>query len=189
MQQNTTFNCAKMYSTLDPGSIPPQDLGFPYLDHPEDFDKLNYLINKFQVGQPVPPSNGCPPAAGNITVIDLQAIVWYLMDERPQDIEEWVNGPLADWEGFYSMPRIKAILCDVMTNGEGFIPSCANNNKIGIIIIPDGQNIPFTVQPLLISVPCSESASGQTAWGDGKFGGGFPGENWATYFRWLPSCN
>jgi hypothetical protein len=189
MQQNTTLNCAKMYSSLLPGTIPPQNFGFPYLDHPEDFDKLNYLINHFQVGQPVPPSSGCPVATGNLTVIDIQAVIWYLMDERPQNIEEWVNGPLADWEGLYSMDRIKAMLCDVLAHGEGFIPSCANNDVTGIIIIPDGQNIPFTVQPLLISIPCTEGGTEETAWGDGKYGGGFPGSNWATYFRWLPYCN
>jgi hypothetical protein len=189
MQQNTTLENAKLYSSLSPETLPPQVIGFPYFDHPENFDKINYLMNNFQVGQPLPPlAPGCATAAGNLTVMDIQAVVWYFLDETPQNIAEWVNGPLADYAGMYSLDRINAIICDVNANGEGFIPSCANNDLIGIIVIPDGCiNVPYTIQPLLFFVPCG-GGTGATAWADGKFGGNFAGPNWATYFRWQTTC-
>ena len=58
---------------------------------------------------------------------------------------------------------------------------------IAFIVIPDGENCPFTVQPILALAPCC-NAQGVTAWGDGLYGAQFGGNSWATYFTWNPTC-
>lgn len=179
MQQNTTFNCARIYSSLD--TLPSCDVGFPYIDHPENFDKVNYILNHYHVGDVVNLTNyDCSLAGGTgaLTAVDLQKIIWILLDE----------GPGNDLWQYADSLRMNAVLCDANANGEGFVPNCANGDLIAFIVIPDGENCPFTVQPILAMAPCCGTTSEQTAWGDGKYGGQFPGPNWATYFKWCPTC-
>jgi hypothetical protein len=82
---------------------------------------------------------------------------------------------------------VNAIICDVMAHGEGFLPSCDNGDVIAFIIDPGLNPNGLRAQPMIAAAPCCEG-QGVTAWGDAKFGGNFPGPNWATYFIWKPVC-
>lgn len=172
------FTCARIYSSYQP--LPSCDLGFPYIEHPENFDKVNYLINHFQPGQTVNLTNSdCSLAGGTgvLTVVDIQKAIWSLLDEGPGNTYNEFSDPL----------RVNAILCDVNANGEGFVPNCDNGDQIVFVVIPDGQNCPYTVQPIIGFRPCG-GGTGVTAWGDGKYGGDFGGSSWATYFKWCTTC-
>lgn len=173
------FTCARIYSSYEP--LPACDIGFPYIEHPENFPKVNYLINHFQAGQTVNLTNSdCSLASGTgvLTVIDIQKAIWSLLDE----------GPGNDYNEFSDPLRVNAILCDVNANGAGFVPDCQNGDKIVFVVIPDGQNCPYTVQPIIGFKPCSVTSGSATAWGDGKYGANFLGSNWATFFKWCPTC-
>jgi hypothetical protein len=173
------FTCARIYSSLDP--LPPCDTGYPYIEHPENFDKVNYLLNNYSVGDIVNLTNyDCSLAGGTgaLTVIDIQKAIWALID----------LGPGNDYNEFSDSLRVNALLCDANANGDGFVPNCDNGDLIAFIVIPDGENCPFTVQPIMAMAPCCGTSSEQTAWGDGKYGGQFPGPNWSTYFLWCPTC-
>jgi hypothetical protein len=179
MQENTTFNCARIYSSLD--TLPSCDVGPGLIEHPENFDKVNYLLNHWHVGDMIQQKTlNCADTLGTDTInaVDIQKAIWRLLDEGPGNIWAEYSNPLV----------VNALICDAYANGTGFIPNCANGDMIAFIVIPDGENCPFTVQPILAMAPCCGTSSEQTAWGDGKYGGQFPGPNWATYFKWCPAC-
>lgn len=180
-QEPNLYNCAQIFSSY--GTLPDWLTHFPYVEQPENFDKINYLVNHFNVGQQIQLMEGCTPTgvSGQVTAMDIQAAIWYLMDEPPLNLEEWA--------GLFDMQRVNAILCDVNANGEGFVPSCANNDYIVFIVYPDPatrQGQAFIGKVLLSSIPCQ--TSGGTVWADGKDGANFLGNNWGTYFLWKPNC-
>jgi hypothetical protein len=176
MIEDTTFGCARIYSSLD--TLPSCAVGFPYIDHPENLDEVNYLLNNYQVGDVVNLTNyDCSLAGGTgvINAIDIQKAIWRLLDEGPGNIYNTLTDSL----------RVNALVCDAHAH-NGFIPNCANGDLIAFIVLPEG--CPITTQPILAMAPCCGTTSEQTAWGDGKYGGQFPGPNWSTYFKWCPTC-
>jgi hypothetical protein len=173
------YNCANMYSSYDTILTPGLKA---IIEGWQNFDKVNYLINNFQAGQVVQPLDAnCNPVGGpdSLSVVDMQAAIWTLLDMGP-----CLGGLRPELLALTTAEKRNAILCDVNANGEGFVPSCANGDQIVFIVDPDP--ITHSVQPVIASVPCS--AAGATAWADGKYGANFSGPNWATYFKWCPTC-
>jgi hypothetical protein len=173
------YPCARIYSSLAPF---PEYLK-PFVQGWQDMDKINYLINHFVVGQTVQMKGvGCNDSGGTdqITVVDLQKVIWMILDEGP--------GFQPEWEALSTIGVRNAIYCDVMANGEGFVPSCLNDDLIAFIIDPGLNPDQTRAQPLFASAPCCDDPQDVTAWGDGKYGANFRGNNWATFFKWCPTC-
>jgi hypothetical protein len=167
-----------LYSSYE--TLPAWMVGDGLIEKPENLDKVNYLVNKFAAGQLVQPLNDdCDPIISPepLTFSDIQRAIWNLIDNNQS------AAGLTDW----SQNRVNAILCDVNANGEGFVPSCSQ--KIVFLVVPTGTtNTDYNVQIVIgqpvigqIEVPCTTMSG--TAWGDGKFGAGFPNaKQWGTYF-------
>lgn len=173
---DSQFTCAHMFSSLAP--FP--DYLKPYIEGWQDMDKINYLINHFQVGQTVTKMNYlCQPTGGTgvINAFDYQKAIWSILD----------LGPGNDYSELSDSLVVNAIVCDVRANGEGFVPNCQNGDLIVFFIDPGLNPNGTRAQPILSYAPCC-NGQGVTAWGDGKYGGNFTGPNWATYFKWCPSC-
>jgi hypothetical protein len=123
----------------------------------------------------------CQPTgtSGTINAFDIQKAIWRLLD----------IGPGNNYSELSDSLLVNAIVCDVNENGGSFVPSCANGDEIVFIIDPGTNPNGTRAQPMISSRPCIEGTGyGATAWADGKFGGNFPGKNWATYFKWFPVC-
>jgi len=179
---------AMLYSSYE--SLPSWMTGPGMIESPENFDKINYLINHFSAGTMVQPLNAdcstrTDPSTGltvpeeALTYSDIQRAIWHYIDNNQS------TSGLSTWSQY----RVNAIVCAVEAGGENFVPGC--NQKIVFLVIPTGNALNFQVvigQPVIgeIQVPC-ETIS-RTAWGDGKFGAGFPGaKQWGTYFKY--GCN
>jgi hypothetical protein len=149
-------NVYSSYEELPPGVI----------EHPENLDLVNWIINQDFVGKP----SGCD---GAYTFGDVQWAIWKLVDGR--EPTPGALKSLRDW-----LPcRAQEILDAAIANGEGFVPGCGE--VMGIILAPEN----WWTQSVLIwvEVPCAED---ETAWGGDYFGTPleFPGDNWAIYFAY-----
>jgi len=149
------------YGTLPAGLV----------EHPENLDLVNWILNQNYVGKPAP--DALPYTYG-----DVQMAIWTLVEDVA------VPNNLGTW----SQAHVDAILAAAQASGEGFRPVCGQD--VAIILAPfDPQNPDeaVTAQVVLVTlrVPCGEES--ETAWagvdlGNGNYGFGFPGKNWALYF-------
>ncbi len=106
------------------------------LRNPDTFDQLNYLINNFKVGDPVPLTSypGCAPTGGqneNLTSGDIQQAMWYILEGRMADAG--YVGSLGDRNPL----RVNYIICETENKGVGFKPDCGDD--IGVIFVPEGE--------------------------------------------------
>jgi hypothetical protein len=141
------------------------------VEHPENFDLVNYIVNNFQVGMTIP--GGVAP----LNYSDIQRAIWELIEDAQS-----TNG----LEPIWHEENVAAILDDAYALGEGFVPGCGDS--IALVCVPDGGSVQVIVAQVTIAmlpVPCGETQE-ETAWGDGKDGKSFPGANWATYFTFKP---
>ena len=186
--------CVDVDQSIVPGAVYDAHLYSSYEDlsgldfeNPENFDKVNYLLNNFYAGMEVMPlMSDCTPKISCGSVIspeeltkgDIQRAIWILIDD---DLTELGLGP-------WSQHRVNAILCDVNANGENFIPSCAEETVF--IVVPDDGNtqlITGQTQISTLGVPC-ETVCLSDAWGDGLSGEEFDGILWGTYFNYDAEC-
>jgi len=162
---------ATLYSSYEeiPGGI---------VDNPENFDKINYLINHFESGQMIQPLDGsCLPVRDMepLTYGDIQRAIWHYIDDNQHGVTGW------------NQERVNAITCFVDAGGEGFVPGC--EQKIVFLVVPVENINEFQIvigQPQISSlpIPCEEEEGG-TAWGDGYWGATFPGsKQWGTWFNY-----
>lgn len=172
---------ALLFSSYE--ELPEWLIGYGKIEYPENFDLVNYLINKYVVGQLVQPLTvNCEPVGEleSLNFSDIQRAIWSLIDD-----DQSLDGIRA-----WSQERVNAILCDARSNGEGFEPGC--DDKIVFLVVPTDKNLPYQMvigQPTIssIQVPCNTSSG--TAWGDGYFGATFPGsKQWGTWFEYDPTC-
>jgi hypothetical protein len=151
-----TANVYSSYEELPPGVI----------QHPENLDLVNWIINQDFVGKP----SGCD---GAYTFGDVQWAIWKLIDGGDPSPGALLS--LKDW----SECRAQEIFSAASANGEGFVPGCGD--KMAIILAPE---ITWTQSALIwVDVPCAED---ETVWGGDYFGTPleFPGDNWAIYFAY-----
>lgn len=133
---------------------------------PENIEFVNYLLNQEYIGTTVPDH-------GEITWIDIQVAIWHLIENE----ENLDLIPLP-----YNKEKIDWILNDVFSNGSGFVPGCG---EVGaVILIPTDSSGATNAQIIMIPVPitCTPVYGGcETAWSKGY---GFPGNNWAMFFKY-----
>jgi len=175
--RSSTYNySANIYSSYE--TLPSEITGSGNIEYPENLDLVNYLLNNFAVGDEVQLMNeDCSSSdASDITKIltsgDIQRAIWYFMDD-----DMIYSSTIGPWD----QKRINAIICDVELNGDGFIPGC--DDYIVFIAIPL-NNVGGFDQPVICKIPmsCESGIGSGTAWADGKYGIGFLGNQWATYF-------
>jgi hypothetical protein len=160
IDQNTSFT-ANVYSSYEAIS--------GLVEHPENLDLVNWIINQGFVGQPSP---GC---TGNYTYGDVQRAIWTLVED-----ENSTSGL-----GPYSQCRVNEIVAAAYDEGEAFVPSCGDT--VAVILVPvNGQQITIA-QITLIGYPaevgCEDLWTDETAWGQG----GCPFKTgWGSYFQCCP---
>ncbi len=156
--QNTwyTANVYSSYETIPAG----------YIEHPENLDLVNWILNQGYIGTPSP---GC---SGVYTYGDVQRAIWQLVEDTQS------TAGLGSW----SQCRVNEILTAAYANGEGFIPECGD--IIGIILVPVNGAQKIIAQAVVgeIEVPCIPIYCSETAWAQGPE---FPGSSWAMYFEYI----
>ncbi len=117
------------------------------VDHPENIDLINWIINNVSAGQ----ASACD---GNYTWGDIQRAIWELIDDDNTNIIG-----IGEW----SQCRADEIVAKALANGEGYEPGC--EDYLGVILAAED------VQTVLISVPfpCNISFTGG-GWGYGQNG-------------------
>ncbi len=119
------------------------------VDHPENIDLINWIINNVSAGQ----ASAC---GGNYTYGDIQRAVWKLMDDDSTNLFG-----LGEW----SQCRADEIVNNAILNGEGFKPVC-DDDYLGVIL--DGENVQTNI--IAVPYPCSISLREGAAWGYGQNG-------------------
>jgi len=119
------------------------------VDHPENIDLINWIINNVSAGQ-------VSVCGGNYTYGDIQRAVWKLMDDDSTNLFG-----LGEW----SQCRADEIVNNAMLNGEGFKPVC-DDDYLGVIL--DGENVQTNI--IAVPYPCSISLRVGAAWGYGQNG-------------------
>lgn len=135
------------------------------VEHPENLDQVNWIINQDFVGQP---SSGC---SGSYTMGDVQRAIWTLVEDNLS------TAGLGPW----SQCRVDEIVAASTFEGEGFEPGCFD--QMAVVLAPTSGNHQILVaQVLVIEVDpeCTPIVGGEeTAWADGDYD--FR-RSWATYF-------
>lgn len=112
----------KFYSSTSP-TLPPG-----LVDHPENLDEVNWILNQHFVGKTAPGDLGA------YTTGDVQLAMWTLLDE----------GFDASTVGPYSQARVDLIV-SMAREHDGYIPKC--KGVIGIILDPvDQQTVIFEIK-------------------------------------------
>lgn len=146
--------CARVYSSYE--TIPDG-----MLEKPENLDLVNYILNQHYIGKP-----SCCGVA--YTFGDVQRAIWGLIEDQQSN---------TSYLGPWKQCRVNEILTNANTNGEGFVPGCGQ--IVAIILDPvnkqDGQ-----ISIIEFNITCETIKIYKPAWGAGL---NFPGDEWATYFK------
>lgn len=184
---------ALVYSSYDCLSLPL--VSPPLVEHCENMDLINWILNNISVGDPA------GPCVGSYTYGDIQRAIWELLEDTPS------NPGLGPW----SPCRVEEIIKAAVANGIGYVPNCGD--VVAIILLPYANILadppqvdPVTgaqvtglwyFQPIIITIPAPCCLSDETAWAgtyigeddDPPDGDGdgyiyeFPGNDWSMYFR------
>jgi hypothetical protein len=146
-----------------------EDIPDGAIDHPENLDQVNYLLNQDVVGAA---SSGC---SGTYTYGDVQRAIWELVDDNPS------TAGLGSWDSC----RVDELLADAAANGVGFEPGC--DDEVAVVLIPVDSSGNVVAQVIIAQVtiigveagcvPILEDPDGntlgdETAWADGVALGG-----------------
>lgn len=157
---NTDYT-ANVYSSYDPNFA---DLGL--VDHPENIDLVNYLLNQNWVGQ-------TSPSGGTYTAYEVQRAIWTLIDDNT---------------GFGgTQAHIDEIVADAYANGEGYVPGCGDVVAVALASYNDAGKINAQVIIAQVELECEPiyefSSESAWAWGENELN---PGQNgrWGWYFEY-----
>jgi hypothetical protein len=138
------------------------------IDHTENLDLVNWIVNQNYVGQT------SPGGFGEYTSDDVQCAIWRLLDDPP------LLAPDGSLRCESQSDRVDEILAAAYANGEGFVPGC--NEYLLVLLAPTfSWCSDYCKQIIGIPVPIPCEDFDETAWGSGT---DFPGKNWATYFNY-----
>lgn len=105
------------------------------VDHPENLDEVNWIINQNFVGK------NSPGGYGIYTYSDVQLAMWSLLDNFYDDS---TAGP-------YSPQRVDEIANAARTQGSDFYPRCSQ--KVGMLWAPSDLTTGNRVQTTITEVP------------------------------------
>lgn len=138
---NGTVYTANVYSSYE-------DLPAGTVEHPENLDLVNWILNQGYVGQ----SSAC---GGTYTYGDVQRAIWTLVEDANS------TSGLGAW----SQCRVDEILAAADADGEGFEPECGD---VVAVILDPVNAIQITIAQVTlidVEVPCESQE--ETAWGWG----------------------
>jgi hypothetical protein len=111
------------------------------VEHPENFDLVNWILNQNYVGAT------SPGGFGTYTYGDVQRAIWALLDDEQSD------AGLGAWD----QNRVDEILT-AAAGHDGFVPVCGQ--YMAVILVPDDGSQPSIIP---VRVPCGGCS--ETAWG------------------------
>lgn len=135
-----TADVYSSFETLPTGAV----------DRPENFDRVNWLLNQNIIGQP---STGF---GGTYTFGDLQRAIWYLVDDS--------NCTLCAYLGPYEDARALELVAAAEANGVGFEPGAGQ--IIAIVLVPTDGETQTVIIPY--ELKCKEYKCGDTAFALGE---------------------
>jgi hypothetical protein len=168
--------CVDTDRTMAPGSSYTAEVYSSYdfaaggfVEHPENLDQVNWVINQDFVGQP------SPTCSGSYTMGDVQRSIWTLVEDNLS------TSGLGAW----SQCRVDEILAGAAAGGEAYEPGCFE--QMAVMLVPinanDAQNAQVIISQVTvieIDLECTPIVGGEeTAWADGDYD--FR-RSWATYF-------
>jgi len=135
INQNTNYtaNVFSSYEALPAGLV----------EHPENFDLVNWIINQDFVGK------SAGGTLGTYTYSDVQRAIWEFIDDSP-----FSTSGLSTW----SQARVDQIKALALASGEGFEPTCGD--FIAVVLQPVGGSQPITIAQVTfasIGVSCANS--------------------------------
>ena|SRR3989338_8776292 len=105
------------------------------VDHPENLDEVNWILNQHFVGK------ASPTGLGVYTYSDVQLAIWSLLDTFYDDS---TVGP-------YSQARVEELASAAVRLGSGFYPKCSQ--VVGILLAPSDRTTGTRVQTTITEVP------------------------------------
>jgi hypothetical protein len=105
------------------------------VDHPENLDEVNWIINKKFV------KKKSPTVPGVYTRGDVQLAIWTMLDDS---FDASTVGP-------FSQARVNEIVMRATQEGSGYIPKC--RDQIGIILDPTDPQTGAHQQSVITEVP------------------------------------
>ncbi len=135
--------------------------GLGNVDHPEELDKVNWVLNQDFVGKQ-------SSAWGAYTYADVQRVIWELVDDFPPTYVGHID-------------RVMEILELAHLYGEGYVPQCDENMVVILEPLPQYQVTIIEVPIALLAGNCDNGYGEETAWAAGL---PFPGNSWAMYFNY-----
>lgn len=167
MESGTPYTVVPV-SSYDPAAA-------AYVDHPENLDALNWLVNGDFVGLP---ATAC---GGDYTFSDVQLATWTLVEDTPS------TAGLVDW----SECRVQELVTAALAQGEGYTPGCLDSMVLLLVPIDPGgapvaQIIIAQVTVIDVDLACDPILQDETAWasGDTRFR-----RSWASYFTYVVGSN
>lgn len=125
---------AEVYSSLDPRA----PLG-DFVDNPENFDLVNYIINQDYRSQ------RCSADSRPFQVGDIQRAVWSLIDDDNT----------SDGLGTWSEACVDELLDDAEANGIGFLPTCGQ--EVAVLMAPVDETGTVTAQVVIAEIPLANA--------------------------------
>ncbi|WP_179020299.1 hypothetical protein [Winogradskyella forsetii] len=126
------------------------DLPAGVFEHPENFDKVNWLMNQSLIG--MESSNGL----GEYTFGHIQYAIWLLIDDSVCQECTYLTAPTGDWNNDGNdIDQAEEIRDLALASGGGFTPSCGE--QMAIVLVPDGkQSIIISKEVEEEEVPCED---------------------------------
>lgn len=112
------------------------------VDNPENFDKVNWLINQTYIGE-------ASPSGGVYTFGDVQWAIWEIIDDTNCRSCAFLGD---DW----STTKGQELVDAAIANGEGFTPACGE--QMAIVLVPNDnkQSVIISKEVEPVVVPCSD---------------------------------
>ncbi len=117
-------------------------------EKPENFDKVNWLLNQTIIGEESP--NGL----GEYTFGHIQYAMWLLVDDSVCQVCTALTDPISTWNNDGNdVEQAEEIRDLALAQGNGFTPGCGE--LMAIVLVPDGKQS-IIIGKEVEEVPCSD---------------------------------
>ena len=115
---------------------------------PENFDKVNWLLNQTIVGE------SSPNGLGEYTFGNIQYAIWLLVDDSVCQVCTFLSDPTGNWNADGNdIAKAEELRDLALNNGDGFVPTYGE--QLAVVLVPEGkQSVVITVE--VTEQPCSD---------------------------------
>lgn len=136
--ETASFNVYSSYGELPAGRF----------EHPENFDKINWLINQDIIGQESP--NGL----GTYTFGHVQYAMWLLVDDSVCQVCTALTDPINNWNADGNdIEQAEEIRDLALAQGVGFTPGCGE--LLAVVLVPEGKQS-IIIGKEVEALPCDD---------------------------------